>query len=410
MGYTKSTIKGILWMGSLRSITRLIAFLKIAILARILGPKEFGIFGIASLALAFLEILTDTGINVFLIQEKANVKKYLDSAWIVSIARGILITIILVIFAKIISSFFNEPNSYKLILLISSIPFLRGFINPSIVNLQKELWFNKEFWLRSNIFILDGLVTLISAFILKSAESLVLGMLAGTILELIWSWMFIKPRPRFKIEPIKLKIIIHRGKWVTLASIFEYLFQHLDDIVVGKFMGSGSLGFYQVAYKISTLPISEGGEIVSKVVFPVYSKISDDLERLKKAYFKVVFFVSLPTVVFGLFLILFARPFTFLILGTKWVDVVPVIRVLSLFGILRAISGTSSVLFLSLKKQGYVTLVTFVSTLGLFLAILPMVIKFGLIGAGVSCLIGSLVALPLIFYFLRKELYEKSGS
>jgi len=93
-------------MGGLRVSTRLLAFVKIAILARILTPSQFGLFGIALLVLAFLETMTESGINIFLIQEKAKLERYNDTAWLVSIFRGLLISLIIFLSADAISSFF----------------------------------------------------------------------------------------------------------------------------------------------------------------------------------------------------------------------------------------------------------------------------------------------------------------
>ena len=70
MGYLKDTIKGITWMTALQAIIKVVAIGKIAVLARILSPSQFGSYGIALLVLGFLEVLTETGINIFLIQEK----------------------------------------------------------------------------------------------------------------------------------------------------------------------------------------------------------------------------------------------------------------------------------------------------------------------------------------------------
>src|SRR3972149_7871504 len=91
MGYFRDTLNGIGWMGALRGVTRGLALVKTAILARVLLPAQFGIYGIATLVLGLLEMMTETGINIFLIQEKKKVDDYVDSAWAVSIIRGILI-------------------------------------------------------------------------------------------------------------------------------------------------------------------------------------------------------------------------------------------------------------------------------------------------------------------------------
>ena len=94
MGYFKDTLKGLSWMGALRGAGRLMAVIRIAVLARLLAPQQFGLFAIASLAIALLEMLTETGINVFFIQEKDRVKTYLDTAWMISIVRGFVIFLV----------------------------------------------------------------------------------------------------------------------------------------------------------------------------------------------------------------------------------------------------------------------------------------------------------------------------
>jgi len=91
MSFFRKTVKGLSWMGALRVVTRGFTYARTIILARLLVPAQFGVFGVASLALGFLEVITETGVNVFLIQEKAELKEYVDTAWLVSILRGILI-------------------------------------------------------------------------------------------------------------------------------------------------------------------------------------------------------------------------------------------------------------------------------------------------------------------------------
>ena len=132
-------------------------------------------------------------------------------------------------------------------------------------------------------------------------------MIAGSLLEIILSWLLVRPLPRFNIESVKVKKVFQRGKWITLAGIFDYLFHNVDDIVVGRLISTASLGLYQVAYRISTLPITEGGEVVSKVVFPVYAKMSGDRERLKKAYTRVLVAISVIFIPFALILIIFTK-------------------------------------------------------------------------------------------------------
>lgn len=404
MGYIKQGFTGISWLGGFRVFTRIISLASIAILARILQPTQFGIFGIATLVLSFLEIISETGINVFLIQEK-QIKKYINTAWVISIARGIFIFLIILLLSKPLSIFFATPETLQLFKLISLLPLIKGFINPAILNYQKNLSFNKEVYLRSGLFIIGTAITLVTALLTSSTTSLVWGLIVAAIAETIFSLVFIKPLPKLKFEKKKANIIIHKGKWVTLAGIFNYLFHQGDDLIVSKFLGQTTLGLYQMAYKISTLPITEIADVFGRVSFPIYTKISKDRERLKKAFIKTLGMISVLVLPLSMIIFFFATQLVFFILGPKWLDIVPVLKILTIFGAIRAISGSSSSVLFALKKQKEVSNITLVSLIGMMASIFPLMNKFGIVGVGGAALVGSVMALPLIIYYIYRELF-----
>ena len=144
MGYTKEAIKGVSWLGAFRLFARVLSFLRTIIVARILSPAQFGVYGIAALALSLIEILTETGINVFLVQNKDNIGKYISTAWVVSIIRGILISFLIFSSSFFVAEFFKNPDTLALLMLVSVVPLIRGFINPSVVKFQKDLQFHKD--------------------------------------------------------------------------------------------------------------------------------------------------------------------------------------------------------------------------------------------------------------------------
>lgn len=157
-----------------------------------------------------------------------------------------------------------------------------------------------------------------------------------------------------------------------------------------------------MAYKISILPISEISDVINKVIFPVYVQIVDDSKRLQKAFLKTTTVISFTTIIIGLIIFLFPKEIILILLGDKWVSAVPVLQILSLYGVIRAITGSVTSMFLAVKKQNYVTLMTFLRFLVLILTIVPLVIQFGLIGAGYSALLSVLVEIPVVIYFVYK--------
>lgn len=407
MGYKIHALKGFTWMSLLRFATRGIAFVRLAILARILSPAQFGTFGIATLVLSFLEVLTETGINVFLIQKKDKSNEFINAAWVISIVRGALIAVLIVVLSPLIVGFFNSPDSLPVILLIALVPLIRGFINPSIINIQKDIQFQKEFYLRSTLLVVDASVAIIVAFITKSAISMAAGLIVSAFVEVALSFILFHPRPKLIFEKEKIIQIFSRGWNVTLTGIFVYLSENLDNIAVGRMLGTASLGIYQNAYKISTLTISEINEVVNRVTFPVYSKFSEDRKRLKNAFVKVFVSSSLAAIVLGMIVFIFAELIVRIVLGPDWMSAVPVVRVLALYGILRTAFSNFSAVFLSVEKQKYIATTTFARLAVLMILIVPFINSYGMMGAGYAMLISIFAEIPVILYlyfkFFRNE-------
>lgn len=404
MGYLKDAIKGVSWMTGLRATYRLIGVARIAIIAHILTPLSLGVYGIVTIVLGFLEIITETGINVFLIQEKDDVDNYINNAWVVSIFRGFVISIFIFVLAGTISGFFKSSDSKNLLYIAALVPLIRGFINPSVVKFQKELHFNKEFLYRISVFLVESGVSVAGVIILKSYYGLAIGLVVGAIFEVIYTFVVARPWPKFDFNLAKTKRVIDRGKWVTLYGIFDYLYTQSDNIIVGRILGIAPLGIYQNAYKISTAPLTEVGNVFYSVTFPVFSKISGDATRLKKAFLKNTLVNFILMGLFGLVIFIFAGPIVNILFGKGWESAIPVVRLLSVLGVVRGVASSTGSLLIAKEKQKYTAVVMIVSTLGLWATILPLTNEYGIVGAGASAIIGTLISLPFTIYFINKTL------
>jgi O-antigen/teichoic acid export membrane protein len=402
MGYVKETIKGISWMTALEGLTKAVAVAKIAVLARILSPSQFGSYGIALLVLGFLEVITETGINVFLIQEKDNVQKYLDSAWVVSIIRGTLVSLLIIVSAPLVTHFFKTPEVTNLLYLISAVAFIRGFINPMEVSFQKNLQFAKQFLFQGFLYLVDAGIAISFGIITHSESAMIISMIVAAVIEVILSFVIFKDKPRLKLDKEKFMKVIHSGKWITGAGIFAYIFQNIDNVTVGKVMGTTNLGFYQQSYSVSTLPVSGVSDIFNVVMFPVLVKISGDIKLLKKTFYKAVGAVFSLAVVFGIIIIFFTKPIILLFLGPKWLSIEPVLKVLAVFGVFKSILNSTYSLFLSLKMQKIIMLSELFGIIGMGIVIYPMVLKFGILGAGYSTIIAVICSLPVVIINIQK--------
>jgi O-antigen/teichoic acid export membrane protein len=358
MGYLKKSLVSVSWVSAFRITSRILSFIRTIIIARLLTPAQFGDFGIAAMVLAFAEIFTETGINVFLVQQDDDdaVHQYLNTAWTISMIRGFIIAFFVALASIPVSNFFHNEASQQLILLIALVPLIRGFINPAIAQFQKQLQFNQEFFFRTLITIADAIAAIIIIYYYQSPIGLIAGLIVGALVEVIASFIWVHPFPKLVAQKQQVKDILHSGKWVTTAGIAAYFAGKGPDISIGKLISTDSLGIYQMAYKFSVMFVDELVEMVNRVAFPVYTKIGGDRRRLRSAFLKT--YAGFVAIIIPLMILVYflAPVIVSVFLGPNWASAVPVIQTLTFFGISIAFLVPTNPLFLAVKKQNYLSM------------------------------------------------------
>ena len=389
---SKKVVRGGMWVFALRFTNRSLGFIRTIILARLLAPEDFGLLGIAMLAIATLETFSQTGFQAALIQKKDNVESYLDTAWTVSAVRGVLLFFILFFSAPMVASFFNSPQATVVIKVIAVSTLLSGFRNIGIIFFQKDLEFNKQFSYELSATLVDLTIAITLAFILRNVWALVWGGLAANFVRVFMSYIFHPYRPRVRLDKGEFKELFGFGKWVVGSGILVFLVTQGDDIFVGKMLGVTALGFYQMAYLISNLPATEITHVISQVTFPAYSKMQNDIPKLREAYLKVLqitAFLSFP--IAGLIFVL-APDFTKIFLGEKWMPMVPAMQILVLAGLVRSIAATTGHVFYAVKRVRIDTILQLVRFVILALLIYPFTVKWGLLGAAIVVLLSIFIS------------------
>jgi len=389
---SKKVVKGGIWVFALRITSRGLGFIRTIILARLLAPSDFGLLGIAMLAIATLETFSQTGFQAALIQKKDDVESYLDTAWTVSAIRGIVLFLILFFCAPIVAKFFNSPQATLVIKVIAISTLISGFRNIGILFFQKELEFNKQFFYELSATLVDLTVAITLAFILRNVWALVWGGLAANFVRLFMSYIIQPYRPRIRFEKEKFQELFSFGRWVLGSSILIFLITQGDDIFVGKMLGVTALGFYQMAYLISNLPATEITHVISQVTFPAYSKMQNDVKRLREAYLdvlKLTAFVSIP-MAGGIFIL--APEFTQIFLGAKWMPMVPAMQVLVLAGLVRSIAATTGPIFHGIGKPRIDTMWQVIRLIVLIALIYPLTMRWGILGVSITVLFSILVS------------------
>jgi O-antigen/teichoic acid export membrane protein len=363
-----------------------------------LAPSDFGLLGLAMLAITTLDTFSQTGFQTALIQKKQGTASFLNTAWTVSGIRSILLFVILFTAAPSISKFFNSPDAVWVIRIIALSIIFTGFRNIGLLYFQKELKFNKLFFYEFFSTLIDLSLAISLALILRNVWALVWAGLAGQFARLILSYVVHSYRPRLRFDKGEFTELFGFGKWVFASSIIVFIVTQGDDIIVGKMLGVVALAFYQMAYTFSNMAVTEIIQVVSRVMLPAYSKLQDDLPKLKQAYLKVLQITAFVSAPLAGGIIALAPEFTEIFLGSKWMPAVPVMRILALAGLFRSIISSTSPVFVSIKRPDISVKCQIVRMSILAILIFPLTIKWGILGVACSVLFSTLAA-SILFSF-----------
>ncbi len=375
---------------------RLLLLVRTLVVARLLAPHDLGLMGVALVALAFTDLTAQTGFRIALIQKKGDIKPYLDTAWTMEVLRGLILGGAMFAAAPLIAAFFRAPEAEPLIRILSIDPILRSAFNIGIVYFRKDLQLHKRFIFELANFAVAAGVTIILAFVLRNVWALVYGTLAGSAAQLIASFMLHPHRPRPRLELSKARELWRFGRWVFATNLLTYMLQNVDKLFVGRMLGVASLGFYQLAFRLSTYVGTELKDVGRSVTLPVYAKLQDEQGTLRRAYLGATQFTSLTSFPIALGLIVIGSHLVPAVLGGKWLPMVPAMQVLAIAGLLSTLEAVgSSQLFRGIGQPYLNTRLQLIKLVVLLALIYPLTAAQGPVGVALSVALSSLVIFPI---------------
>ncbi len=406
MSYQKHAIAGFSWQTLEKLFTTGLSFLKIFILARLLGPEQFGLFSLVMIALGTTESITQTGVNITMLQSKQPIKYFLDTAFVISIIRGFLIGSLMILIGYLMANYYNEPSLFPMIAVVALVPIIKGFINPAIVSWQKSFQFSKDSLYASLRLTVETIAQIVLAFTIHSVWALCLGVIVGALFEVILSFLMLKEKPVFHYIKSRGEAIFKNAKWLSLSSLLSYLNDNIDDFLLGKIVGTYKLGIYHNAYALSHKANYELSKSAYHGVMPIFTKMTEDHEkaRLRRAFYKsmistliIVSLVSLP-------LIFFPKLLVSILLGEQWLEAVDILRILTFAGLVHTVANVSYALIIAKKKYLYLNLHMITSLVLMVAGIVLFGKSYGLIGAVSGILLARSIALPIALLGAKKSL------
>ncbi|MBE9209871.1 lipopolysaccharide biosynthesis protein [Nostoc sp. LEGE 06077] len=349
----QQAIKGVIWTAIDIWGRQVISFGVFFILARILGPKAFGLIALSSLLLNLLQVFLDQGFSQAIIQREKLEPEHLDTAFWTNLGISGILTILTIACSSLVANLFKEPQLASIICWLSLNLLLNAFNSVQDTIFQRQLAF-KILATRSLVTtVTGGVVGITMSFMGYGVWSLVGQQLSISLVRILIIWKISEWRPKFRFSPRHFKELFSFGVNIMGISLFNFFTRRSDDFLIGYFLGSTALGYYTVAYRILSILTDLLTSVISKVSLPTFARLQQEPERLKNALYQAIELSSLITFPGFLATVALAPEIVQVVFGDKWTPSIPVIQVLNLIGILYAYFYFNGSVIMALGKPSW---------------------------------------------------------
>jgi O-antigen/teichoic acid export membrane protein len=385
-----SFLKNVLWALTGSIGVRIVGLITTVILARLLAPDIFGIVGMALVIIGFIYVIQEAGLSSFLVQAKDINKSMISTSFVLNIILSIFLVFIVFLLAPYISKFYNQPQLEHLFYYSCA-----GIIIASFGITQRGLLIREKQFKKLSIVDLSAELT-------TSVFSIVLALFGYPLLAVVLSMLFrpavqsialfaivgLRPvvgKPDFKL----VKIMFPFSSRVLGTRIVNFARNNVDYLLIGKLLGSGSLGLYTVAFQWSTVARFYFSQSIANVAFPEVARNQDNHKRVGEIYINLIKKIAFVTFPICIGLAMIAPEFVDFVYGDKWEGVIPVLQILMFAGL---ISSIGTVVGSILKGIGRPDIELNVNVFSLISFSLLVLIgsNFGITGVAYAVLINSL--------------------
>lgn len=384
MSLRKKTISGLFWSVLSQGGKQVSQFVITAILARLLSPADFGLVAMATVFTGFAMIFGELGISSALIQKQDLDEDHWSSAFWLNLLVGFFLAIIFYFSAPFIALFYKKPELVSILQVLSINFILVSFTIIQQTILTKEMNFRSLMVRDILAVIVSGFLGIVLAFRGWGVWSLIVQTLTFSIVNGVLLWILSKWRPRFVFSRLAIRDIFHFSANVTGFQIINYFGRNIDQLLIGKFLGTQALGYYSLAYKLMLLPLQNISWMITRVMFPAFSLIQNDITKLRVNYLKMIKYIAVITIPLMLGLFFIAKDLVLVFYGPKWLLTVSLIQVLVFCGMVQSIGTTVGIIYQSLGRadiQFKFTLFVSVPT-----AVLSVLIglRYGIVGVAIA--------------------------
>ncbi|MEO1791303.1 MAG: lipopolysaccharide biosynthesis protein [Cyanobacteria bacterium J06629_19] len=409
MGLQQKAIAGAAWAAVQNWGSQFGALIVFLVLARLLTPEDFGLVALANVFLAFVQVFLNQGFPQALIQRKNLEPEHIDTAFWTNIAVGVVLAIAGMIAAPWVSAAFDRT---------ALTPILRWFslllVVSSLVDVQQALleraFAYRYLAVRSLLgLLISGVVGITLALSGAGVWSLVAQQLIYETVGMLVLWRASDWRPQFRFSIRHFQDLFKFGRSILAFNVLGFVNSRSDDLLIGYFLGPTALGFYSLAYRILSVMTQVLIETSERVALPTFSRMQHNLSQMRSAFYKVARFTSLLAFPFFLGIAVLAPKVVPFVFGSQWMASVPVLQVLAIVGIFRALSRFKGAVFMAVGQPEWKVKLGLIASSLNFVGF-AIAVRWGIVAVSGAYLVRALIMFPIVQLVLNRLIQVSIGQ
>jgi O-antigen/teichoic acid export membrane protein len=341
------SVRGAMAVASSGAIEISLRFLSITILARLLVPEYFGLIAMVTAFTGIVEGLRDLGLASATVQRQNITRAQVSNLFWVNAAAGFSFALLFSVLSPAIAAFYGDPRLVGITVALSTAFLWSGLSIQHEALMSRQLRQSELAIIRLAATFLSIAVAVVLAVTGQGYWALVWRYVVRAAMTTIGVWLRCPWLPGRPSRGVGTGGLLRFGRDLSFTNLLVALIMNIDLLLIGKFYGASAVGLYRQAQQLLVVPIEQLNMPIMSVAQPALSALQAESARYRRYYEKIVFFVTLATVPLGLFVAVYAKEITLLVLGSDWVGAAVFVRIFGMAAAVRPAVGTSAVVLIS---------------------------------------------------------------
>ena len=327
---------GLRW-GTLNQLVQQVTRLAVqVVLTRLIAPESFGVLALAFVVVNFGALLTGLGFSQALIQRPTLRRGLVDAIFVGSALLGLLLAVAVAVAAQPLALLLGDGAVAPVLRVLALVFLFQGLEGVPNSLLRRELRFRPFVLSSTAAAVAGGAVGITLGLAGAGVWALVGFAVTEAVVATTLAWVFAisagvwRPGVTWRLAPLK-EVLGYSGA-VTGTRVLFYGSRNIDNLIVGRVLGTAALGYYGLAYRLMLFPIQRVTDVVSSVTLPAFARVQHDEPRLQQGYLRAVRYLTAVIVPVTVGVALTAQHLVPVVFGAQWGPAVVPLQILAVSG------------------------------------------------------------------------------